>query len=77
MVDALAHKPFSYTAFKNDSVQIFYAGKLATHLRGKSGSKFLARVGAEDSRDAQHLMARITGQFKLGNERVAKEMGSC
>jgi len=45
---------------------ITHEGRHATTLRGEKAKKFLDRVR---TRDAQQLMARVTGNYKRGNER--------
>lgn len=50
-------------------VHIYCKGKLAKTLKGKEASKFSNRIDSANARDAQLLMARVTGQFKFGNER--------
>lgn len=49
-----------------DSVVIYHHGRRATTLRGNAAAKFLSAV---DSGDEQLLMARMTGNYKHGNER--------
>lgn len=51
-------------------VRILHHGRLATTLRGRRASDFLEAVEAGD---AQQLMARLTGNYKRGNERVARQ----
>ncbi len=38
-------------------------------LKEQSAKKFLAKVNGADQRQAQLVMAKITGNFKHGNER--------
>ena len=38
-------------------------------LSGKEAAKFIGRIESLEGRDAQLLMARVTGDFKRGNER--------
>lgn len=57
---------FRYTERKNGEIVIFHHGKHATTLRGEAAGKFLARL---DTLDSQQLMARVTGNYKRGNER--------
>lgn len=52
-----------------DDVVISHRGRPATTLRGATAERFLADV--EDS-NPQELMARLTGNYKRGNERTAK-----
>lgn len=57
---------FSYTQRKSGEVVISHHGRVATTLRGQKAARFLARV---DEVNAQGLMARLTGNYKRGNER--------
>lgn len=52
-----------------DDVLISHHGQHATTLRGATAARFLAEV---ESADPQELMARLTGNYKRGNERTAK-----
>lgn len=60
---------FEY-AVRGEDVVIRHHGKTATVLRGTSAAEFLSEV---EHGDAQHLMARVTGNYRRGNERVAKQ----
>ncbi|GAB3994839.1 hypothetical protein [Nocardioides marmoraquaticus] len=53
-----------------DTVVVTHHGRRATVLRGRRAQQFLADV--EDD-DPQELMARLTGNYKRGNERVARQ----
>jgi hypothetical protein len=53
-----------------DEVVISHHGRRATTLRGAIAVRFLTDV--EDG-DPQELMARLTGNYKHGNERTARE----
>ena len=57
---------FEYTVRKNGEVVISHHGRQATVLRGRRAEKFLTDVGR---RDPQQVMARVTGNYKRGNER--------
>lgn len=58
---------FAYSRV-GDDVVISHRGRKATTLRGDAADRFLADV--DD--DPQQLMARVTGNYKHGNERSAK-----
>lgn len=58
---------FTYTTRKNGEVVISHDGRQATILRGDKAKKFLSQV---EARDPQELMARVTGNYKRGNERL-------
>ncbi len=64
-----APEGFDYEV-RGDSVVISHHGKTATVLRGRKASDFLNEV---DSGVAQHLMARVTGNYRRGNERQARK----
>jgi hypothetical protein len=60
---------FSFVVREGGEVQISHHGRAATVLRGAAAARFLADV---DARDPQELMARVTGNYRRGNERVGK-----
>jgi hypothetical protein len=60
---------FTYRLRKNGDVELLHHGRLATVLRGAAAARFLIDVADEDP---QELMARITGNYRHGNERTAK-----
>ncbi len=60
---------FRYEARGDDMVAITHHGRAAATLRGARAQRFLAEVAAGDE---QLVMARWTGAYKFGNERVAR-----
>lgn len=64
---------FTWRARKNGEVEIRHHGRLAAVLRGAAAEAL--RQGAPDpsSPDAQQRMARLTGNYKRGNEREAAQ----
>lgn len=54
---------------RGGEVIISHHGRYATVLRGQCAAEFLAEVGRADP---QQLMARLTGNYKRGNERAGK-----
>ncbi len=56
----------------NGEFQIFHHGKKAVKLRGIKAKKFKDEIEFSDSATLQHIMARLTGNFKRGNEKIAK-----
>lgn len=60
---------FDYTVRADGTVLISHHGRSATTVRGSRAAAFLAEV--EDG-DDQEVMARWTGQYRRGNERMAK-----
>lgn len=65
----LSEEVFTYRAVKNGTVFIAWNGKTVTTLAGKEAERFLVKVAGLEDRDAQLVMAKITGNFKHGNER--------
>lgn len=52
-------------------VVITHHGRRATVLRGPAAARFLADL--EDGADEQELSARLTGNYRRGNERTARD----
>jgi hypothetical protein len=61
---------FTYVVRKNGDVEISHDGRPASVLRKRAAERFLVDV-ADD--DPQELMARITGNYRRGNERTAAQ----
>ncbi len=71
--DKLQDEPFSYRANKAGKVFISWEGKRVKVIKGNEAKEFLAVIEELDNFDAQLLMATMTGNFKRGNERLARE----
>lgn len=60
---------------QGETVLISHHGRKATALRGEAARRFLREV---EQGDPQELMARATGNYKRGNERMGKSRpGTC
>ena len=70
--DPLFDEPFGYHTTKSGLVQISYNRKTITTLSGRDSSRFLSKVESADSKGAQLVMAKATGHFKHGTQRVSK-----
>jgi len=64
---------FTSFASKEGKVFIHYRGKLVKSLKGQAARDFLNKISALDAHDAQLAMAKITGNFKRGNERAGSD----
>jgi hypothetical protein len=64
---------FSYRATKSGTVLISWQGRLVTTLNGKAAERFLTQIAGHDDRSAPLVMAKATGNFKRGNERLAQQ----
>ena len=62
---------FSYRLRKSGDVEILRHGTFAVTLRGLQAQDFVAEAEAGAFSDRQQLMARVTGNYKRGNERTA------
>ncbi|MET1006994.1 MAG: hypothetical protein ABWX96_15710 [Propionibacteriaceae bacterium] len=60
---------FSFTTTGDDSVVITHGGRVAARLHGTVAQRFLVDV---EQQDPQLLMAKLTGNYKHGNERTAR-----
>ncbi|UNP74701.1 hypothetical protein MN033_15585 [Bacillus nitratireducens] len=61
---------FHYRVTKNNIVLIEYYGKQIIFLKGNDADKFLNKINrANNENEKQLIMAKITGNFKRGNER--------
>ena len=61
---------FSFRVRRNGDVELLHRDRPAGVLRGAAAARFLVDV---DQEDPQELMARLTGNYKHGNERVARD----
>ena len=62
---------FTFSLFLNE-VHIYHYGQKATVLRGQKAVQFESAIDTTDMESQQQLMARITGNYKRGNEKLAK-----
>jgi hypothetical protein len=60
---------FTYSVSKDRKVFIFWHGKQVMILKGQKAQTFISKVADLDHKEAQLVMAKITGNFKHGNER--------
>lgn len=61
---------FSYRLTKQGDVFIDHHGRHAATLRGGAAQRFLDRMADASEEDAQLAMAKVTGNYKRGNERA-------
>lgn len=65
----LDEEPFSYSITKDKKILIYWFGKQVSILKGKESDKFLTRIENADKKECQLILAKITGNFKHGNEK--------
>jgi hypothetical protein len=64
---------FSFSLRKSGEVEVLHHGRQAALLRAKDAAKFLGKAQRASEQELQHLMARVTGNYKRGNEKAASE----
>lgn len=64
---------FTFRQSKNGRVVISHHGRQATTLRSDKASDFMGDMRTMDFSSQQQEIARITGNYRHGNERVAKQ----
>jgi hypothetical protein len=60
---------FEWTQRKNGDVVVTHHARVAAILRGRAAIEFVSDVGRGDP---QEVMARVTGNYKRGNERSGR-----
>lgn len=68
--DKLKEEPFSYRVSKDKKVFLIWHEKQVMILKGKESEKFLGKIEKADKLEAQLIMAKVTGNFKHGNENI-------
>jgi len=66
----LDETPFSYRITKDHTILISWRNKQIKILKGKEADKFVNKVSQmeDDEKKVHFIMAKITGNFKRGNE---------
>lgn len=64
---------FTWRTRKGGEVEILHHARRAATLRGEAAADFLLEMDGCSHADAQQSMARLTGNYKRGNERLAGE----
>ena len=70
----LSEEPFTYKIMKSGKVSISYRGKQIKIVKDKEAERLLAKIKAveDNMTEVQLLLAKITGNFKHGNEKLGK-----
>jgi len=63
---------FSYKITKETKAMIYYNSKLILVYSGKKGENFAKKIKNLSPENQQLMLAKITGNFKRGNEKFAK-----
>jgi hypothetical protein len=65
----LDERPFAYRVSKEGQVFVTWQGRTVTTVRGDDARRLLARLATLDEAGIQLALAKVTGNFKRGNER--------
>ncbi|MEH6852141.1 MULTISPECIES: hypothetical protein [Bacillus] len=70
----LSKEPFAYQITKKGTVIIYYGGKQIKIVKGREAERLIAKIkeGDDNITAVQLLLAKITGNFKRGNEKLGK-----
>lgn len=68
---SLDDHPFEWTQTKAGKLMIYRGGRLIMIISAEKAATVLARLG-EDAETDQQVLARVTGQYRMGNERMGK-----
>jgi len=68
----LSEEVFTYKKMKDNKVFIYWKGRQVSILTGKASDKFLKSIEGKDHLETQLVMAKLTGNFKRGNEKDGK-----
>lgn len=63
---------FTYKITKDKKVFISWHGKQVTTLSGSKAEDFIVEIEDAEGKEIQLIMAKATGHFKHGNERMSK-----
>lgn len=64
---------FTYTATKSGVVTIHHNNLLASTLKDSAAEKFLYFAASASNDELQMRMAKLTGNYKRGNERMGRQ----
>ncbi|MCM1988217.1 hypothetical protein [Oceanirhabdus seepicola] len=67
--DRLKEKPFSYKITKGNKTFIYFENRRIKILNEKETKNFTSKINGKDDFQIQLVLAKITGNFKHGNER--------
>jgi len=71
-VSGLGDYPFSFKLGKEEKVMIYYYDKQVKVISGKKSKTLIEKLEWANEDEEQMILAKITGNFKRGNERKTK-----
>jgi hypothetical protein len=67
----LSDRPFTCTARKDGSIDISHEGRSIMVVTGAEAARLARKLAGASAEEVQMALAKITGNFKRGNERIA------
>lgn len=67
--DKLGDEPFSYAVTRDGKIFITWRDRRVMTLKGEEARRFAEKLARLDAHGIQLALAKITGNFKRGNER--------
>lgn len=67
----LSDQPFTYTVRKDGSVDISHQSRSVMVVTGVDAARLARKLAGASAEEVQMALAKITGNFKRGNERIA------
>ena len=68
---SLSDDPFEWQVTKAGKLMIYRGGELVMIVSSEKAAPILAKLAVDDETD-QQILARVTGQYRMGNERMGK-----
>jgi len=65
----LQENPFSYLEIKTGKILVYYKGRQIMMLNEKESQRLKKKIEGRSEFDVQLALAKVTGNFKHGNER--------
>ncbi|MDH6363192.1 hypothetical protein M2139_000167 [Enterococcus sp. PF1-24] len=66
----VTEKAFTFEEKNDGKVFIYHYGKQVMILKGEKASRFLKRLNHGTDEEIQLALAKVTGNFKRGNEKL-------
>ena len=70
---SLSENPFEWTKTKAGKLMIYRGGDLVMIVSPDKATPILSKLGRDPETD-QQVLARATGQYRIGNERMGKSV---
>lgn len=70
-ITSLNDHPFEWQQTKAGKLMIYRGGELVMIVSPDKATPILAKLGGSPESD-QQVLARVTGQYRIGNERMGK-----